>query len=216
MRKFGILVVITLLAAGPAGAALIRVEPDRFPVGVDIRSAFPGVTLSVPNQPSTAIVPEVGTSVFLGGANIATTGEKVFARSPAGDCQISGPAIVDTGKTWSSVCGLLRADFSAKTRFVSIDVIFDDDDIGVLSAFDTAGTLLSQITGAGDGRGPVPFQTLTISRPAADIAYILTGGFAREGSYLDNLRFSVAEPGTVALLGVAFTALGFARRRSQH
>jgi len=73
-----------LLATASGHAALISVEPDSFASGTDIRSAFAGVTLSAPNQPDAAVVPLAGTSAFLSGANIATTGQMVFARDPEG------------------------------------------------------------------------------------------------------------------------------------
>ncbi len=204
------------LLSHPAPASLIQVEPDFFANGTDIRTAFPGVVLSVVSQPDTAVVPAIGTSFFRGGANIATTGEKVFARSPEGNCSLSGGAEVDTAKTWSdfaATCGILRADFSALTDFVSIDVIFDDDDEGFLAAFDSSGVLLSEVHGSGDGRGPIPFLTLTIASSGPAIAFITAGGFNSEGLYLDNLRFNVPEPATQGLIGIALAILTFARRR---
>ena len=86
LRSLVRLAVLFGALSGPASATLILVEPDLYPVGTDIRTAFPGVTLSVVDQPGTAVVPAIGTSVFLGGANISTTGDRVFARSPSGLC----------------------------------------------------------------------------------------------------------------------------------
>ena len=110
-----------------------------------------------------------------------------------------------TAKTWSQIasCGILRADFSALTDFVSIEVIFDDDDIGFIAAFDSTGQLLDQLTGSGDGRGVPPFATLTLTRSTRDIAFVTTGGLNSEGIYLDNLRFEgypVPEPETLCLV----------------
>ena len=72
-------------------------------------------------------------------------------------------AAVDTAKYWegpSAICGILQASFSAPTDLVSIDVIFDDDDTGFLAAYDSAGLLLAEVFGSGDGRGATPFVTL--------------------------------------------------------
>ena len=66
-----------------------------------------------------------------------------------------------------------------------IDLIFDDDDVSFLNAYDGNGNLLESIVASGDGRGPVPFVTAEISRPDFDIAYIVAGGLNREGGLLD-------------------------------
>ena len=197
MRRHLLLAVMSSgLWALSAQASLVQVEPDLFPSGTDIRTAFSGVSLSVFSQPGTAVMPALGTAAFFGGANISTTGDKVFARSPEGNCGLSGPAVVDTAKTWSefTTCGILRADFTSLTDFVSIDVIFDDDDVGFLAAFNSSGTLLEQVFGSGDGRGVTPFVTLTLDRPTRDIAFVTAGGFGSEGIYLDNLQFMECSP----------------------
>ena len=216
MRLRSLLCVAGLAGAlsSPAWASLILVEPDLYAAGTDIRTAFPGVTLSVVERPDAAVVPAIGTSVFLGGSNVSTTGDRVFARSPSGFCGLGQAEAEDTAKTWtpSAVCGTLQATFASPTDFVSIDVIFDDDDRGFLAAYDSMGVLLAEVFGSGDGRGPTPFVTLKIDRPARDIAFVTAGGIVGEGSYLDNLQFSVPEPGTLALVSCALFYMGFRRR----
>jgi hypothetical protein len=61
-----------------AGSTLTTVEPDLFPTGTNLGSRFDGVTLSVLSGHPSVVVSELGTSIFLGGANIATTGQAVF------------------------------------------------------------------------------------------------------------------------------------------
>jgi hypothetical protein len=107
---------------------------------------------------------------------------------------------------------MLKATFSALTDLVVVDAIFDDDDIGVLTAYDSSGQVLQQVTGSGDGRGSVPFATLTIDRATRDIAFVIAGGFNTEGIYLDNLRFDIAPvpvPSSLVLMVVGLGLLGF-------
>ena len=203
-----------------AQAATIMVEPDYFSVGTDIRSVFPGVTLSVQGEPLTQVIVVDGYSTFVG-KNVATTGTKMFGQSPA-----TGSTIPDAEKNWDeNTFGLLRADFASPVDYVRIDLIFDDDDTGFLKAFDAGGNLLATFTGQGDGRGTSspfcppfcsPSVTASITRPTADIAYILAGGVGAEGHYLDNLQVHfVPLPAALWLFGSGLVGLiGFARKRN--
>ena len=209
---------IGTLEFSQAQAATIMVEPDNFAVGVDIRSAFPGVTLSVQGEPSTQVIVVDGYSTFVG-KNVATTGTKMFGQSPATES-----AIPDAEKNWDeSTFGLLRADFASPVDYVQIDLIFDDDDTGFLKAFDAGGNLLATFTGQGDGRGTSspycppfcsPSVTASITRPTADIAYILAGGTGAEGHYLDNLQVhAVPLPSALVLFASGFFPLLFKIRK---
>jgi hypothetical protein len=197
--------------ASAAGAIAVDVEPDRFPVGTDLRTAFPGVVLSVVGEPDTEIRSLTGFSTFLG-RNVATTGTRVFGQFP-GPGPIAPPFELDNSITWSALHGNLRADFSALADRVRIDLIFDDDDVGFLNAYDSSGNLLESVIASGDGRGPVPFVTAEISRPDFDIAYIIAGGFASEGGPLDDLQVRmVPEPASAVILAGAILAARAARR----
>ncbi|MEM7456966.1 MAG: S8 family serine peptidase [Planctomycetota bacterium] len=146
-------------------------EPDDFPDGTILDSSFAGVTLS--ND--------------VGGGNVygatagfgAPTGTIVFAPSVGG---ASG---------WSDFDNELRADFDAPVGFVSIDVGSDDaSDIAFLNAYDSAGNLLATVTSGSVSTGNS--ETISITRPQADIAYIIAAGLGGDITPLDNLVYEVA------------------------
>ena len=92
-------------------------------------------------------------------------------------------------------------------------MIFDDDDVGRMRAFDIGGTLLAAII-TPDLRDT--FLTVSITRPTADIAFVLVGGLNAEAMFLDNLQYNVAsvpEPSTLGLLGAGLLGLFIHRKR---
>lgn len=199
-------VILMFGSAVGARATIITVEPDDFAVGSDLTNAFTGVTLTVEDRPAIKVISRDGFYVF-NGRNLATTGSLVF-----GQDVLQPPN--NTGQDWNEgEYGRLRADFDRPTDFVSIDLAFRDDDILALWAFDVNNDLLDMVQGSGDGRN---FDVLfaSITRPQADIAYILAGGVSREGAVLDNLQFSVIpEPSTLGLFAIGLTGLGVLMRR---
>ncbi len=218
MRFVRSLIIFTFaaLVTVTASAAVISIEPDQFPEGTDLRSAFPGVTLSVTTDPLKQVLAASGLSNF-NGRNLATTGSLVFGNPPP---PVFG---VDPGKVWDETTfGLLRAGFAAPASSVSIDFLFDDDDTGVLRAYDGSGSLLESVSVLGDGRGSssvfcppfcATFATATITRNSADIAYITAGGQQAEALFLDNLKATVVPlPATVFLLPSGLSVLYWLRR----
>jgi hypothetical protein len=186
-------------------ASLVIFDPDNFAVGTLLDDAVIGVSLSVDGLPGSGVQAIDGFSLF-NNRNLTTTGSLVFGQSP--------PHSVDVPYGRDELNGLFRADFDTPTDFVSIDVIFDDDDFGRLLAFDASTNLLATVSVAGDGRGPVPFQTTSITRAGADIAYVLVGGDLGEALALDNFQFNqftVTELGTVPLLAFGVVGVGWAR-----
>ena len=95
-------------------------------------------------------------------------------------------------------------DFSNPANFIAIDFIGGwsfTNDTGRMDVFNSAGTLLESYITSPLAAGSI--ETMTISRPAGDIAWAVAyvpldgGDFGR----LDNLRFMVVpEPGVAVLL----------------
>ena len=90
---------------------------------------------------------------------------------------------------WSAGSAELRADFATPVDVVSIDAGSDDSsDVSILEAYDAGSNLLASVTSAGLVSGQS--QTLSITRPTADIAYIVAYGAGGDISPLDNLQFT--------------------------
>ncbi len=176
-----------VLSPYSASAAVFNVEPDDFTIGTVIDNRFPGVTLSVDGHPASNVQVLDGFSTF-NGKNIATTGTSVFGSLPVFPTPSSPQA-------WAEGEGLLRADFHVWATSVSIDLIFTDDDVGVLRAYNLAGDLLEEVSLSGDGRPDAlpDYATAIILRPVGDIAYVTAGSPAGSGDsiFLDNLTVSI-------------------------
>jgi len=192
MKRLAIF-LFSLLVISESQAASIPIEPDNYAENTDLTNVYPGVTLSVDGRPDATVVSINGYDAF-NDRNLATTGSLVFGYTPV-IAHATGE-----GKVWDeNEYGLLRADFSAATNFVSVDLIYDDDDAGVIYALDSSDNLLASVTAQGDGRGSAspfcppycdPFSTVSISRDRCDISYILVGGINSEALFLDNLQYN--------------------------
>ncbi len=147
---------------GYIGQTTSGVEPDDYPAGAALTNAVPGIRLTALGG-SGAVTSQ--TSQF------TSTGTKGFANG--------------TDTYWSDTV-FLRADFASPVSSVSIDLVPDDsEDPGFLRAYNSAGTLLQDLE---TGIPPYPgFLTMTISRPTADIAYIIAGGQSGQVMLLDHL-----------------------------
>jgi len=167
--------------AAPANAQqLVTVEPDDYGNGAVISTAVPGVRLSVEGR--SASDPEITTIAL--GLGRASTGDLVF-----GYHRVGGVG----GFTWrddSVTQAFFVAEFDAPTAFVAIDVVRafgpgESTDPAILTAFDAAGNPLETVQTAG---GVADFETVLVSRPAADIRAIRVTGLAYT-IVLDHLRF---------------------------
>ena len=181
------LAMVSFIYSLGTSAATAYIEPDYFSSGTDIRTAYPGVVLSVQGRLDSGVFAVDGYSGF-NNRNLATTGSMVFGNTPV-------PSSIPSGKVWDGgIFGLLRADFNQTTNYVQIDLLFDDDDTGGLWAYDASGNLLESVFALGDGRGATggycpPFcdttARISISRLQNDIAYITAGGIYGEALFLD-------------------------------
>ncbi|MEM8678355.1 MAG: S8 family serine peptidase [Planctomycetota bacterium] len=144
------------------------IEPDAYNSGDVLNNVQSGVTLS--NNVG-------GGSVFAATASFgAPTGSLVLAPGPT------------SAAGWSDDADEFRADFDTPTSFVSIDVGSDDSsDVAFLRAYASDGTLLDEVVSGSVSTGGS--QTISISRPSADIAYIISAGLGTDITPLDNLVY---------------------------
>ena len=148
-------------------------EPDGFAAETNISSSFTGLTLSN----------NVGAgSIYAASASYgAPTGANVFA---PGATAANGFRAGDDE---------LRADFSVLQSTVSIDVGSDDaSDVAWLRAYDASNNLLSEVVSGSVASGEK--ETITISRPTAEIAYVIAAGKGTDITPLDNLVYQISDP----------------------
>ena len=116
---------------------------------------------------------------------------------------------------------VMLMEFTSLTDFVQIEGAFWAQDDTYLIAFDDAFSLV------GFGSGPFDLPRCSyLVEPVHDycrtspsirtdserIRYVIAGGWSN-GTSLDNLVFSVPEPGTLALLSLGLAGFGLSRRR---
>ena len=146
----------------------VSAEPDTVAAETVIDNTFAGVTLSE-NVASG--------SIYAAAAGFgAPTGSNVFAPTATGANGFRGGD------------NEFRADFATLQSFVSIDVGSDDaSDVAWLRAYDSSGTLLAEVTSGSVASGGS--ETIFISRPSADIAYVIAAGLGGDITPLDNLVY---------------------------
>jgi hypothetical protein len=146
-------------------------EPDNYASGTILNTIKPGITLQTTSGGNVFAAPALG--------GYESTG--VLAFSPS-----SGAG------GWGSIG--LRVNFATPTDFVSLDAISDDShDLGRLQAFNSSGVLIATYNTGALGTGAI--ETMTITRPTADIAYVIASGVAPEALNFDNLHYGSSEPG---------------------
>jgi hypothetical protein len=190
MRSCTASLVALALVAGATAETVV--EPDAFPAGTDISTAFPGVVLSTVNSVAgdTRVFATAPTRSYW-----ASTGTLVFGHV--------GPYaehwVVDTSEAFSY--GALRATFNPPAASVTLDLVGNDSsDFGLVSAYDPSGALLTALETSELAAGAV--ETLTLSWPLG-IGYVIAGGAGADTVSLDQLRFvPVPEPAALALLAV--------------
>ncbi|MCY2989561.1 MAG: dockerin type I domain-containing protein [Planctomycetota bacterium] len=173
--------VSLLDASGQPLATPGRVEPDDYAAGTLLNgpSGHPQVTL-------TAIGGDTDGQVQATTRTFSSTGSEVFALHSYTS---------DWTSSWTDDSRQLKAQFSTPVSKVQIDAIGTRaDSYGRLEAYDASGKLLARYTTPALGAGAV--QTMVISRPMADIAYVIARGHKSSlatnvvaSIHLDNLRF---------------------------
>ncbi|MBX9585111.1 MAG: hypothetical protein K2X87_32800 [Gemmataceae bacterium] len=155
------------------------VEPDDFAFGDELTNAVNGVTLTEEKHLGDSIIFGRSIAASQGGRGSSSTGERSFGRA---------------GIDWFDEGGRLRMDFYRPVQSISIDFIAGGlvDYFGRIDAFAADGTLLSTFRSNGI-RDAV--TTLTINRPAADIAYATAYSDPAGSPFglFDNLRFTRPE-----------------------
>jgi hypothetical protein len=197
--------LLFLTLAGPLKAGVITVEPDDFLPGTNISTSGQGVVIREATD-AAVVLGDVEAQTI----PAASTGSQGFGRIGAAESWFFG----SLGGSVNPPGRAFLALFDEFTDFVALDFINNDtSDVGILRAYDGAGSLLttlttSVLTGAG------AFETLTLTRATADVAYILAAGSdsRNDDIDLDNLRFnapsaSIPGPPTFALLLLGFAAI---------
>jgi hypothetical protein len=196
-----------VVALAPSAARAVVIEPDDYPAGTTLTNINPSVRLvtQTPIGPDTFDVTSAeGDSAI---NDLSPTGTRVFAH-------VGIPFFLDSRK--------LRAEFNGVTSSVSFAFAGSSTtaqgDVGRLEAYGAGGQLL-----AFDETAPLPagqFETLSIARPATDIAYTLAytsvGSFGRFDAMTFAQPVPVPEPtGGVAIVVMASVAVAAAGSRQR-
>jgi hypothetical protein len=194
---------LLLLATASATAQLISIEPDNYTNGTILDHVVPQVSLFTVDRTDTSYLFDV--TAQTDPAGYAPTGQRVFAQA---------------GVYFWNNDRRLRMDFAGTASFVSIAFAGGDlftNDVAQLDAFNSTGVLLaSYVT---QPRAPGSVETMSISRPAGDIAWAVAYLPLGDGSFgrLDNLQFTlVPEPSSLGLMTAALIGSFILRRRLQN
>lgn len=159
-----------------------QVEPDDFSQGTVVQNLTPGVTLTVTGDNNAQFPEDTIRVTVVDDPAHRSTGTRVFAHSDI--------SFFETNRR-------LRIDFYEPARSLSIDIIGASltPTVGRLRIYNAAGVELDTLTTAPLADGQV--ATMTLTRPAADIAYAVAYSEPGTGNSpfgrLDNLRFSQPE-----------------------
>lgn len=201
----GIYLGALLIATGFATrseAELVTASPSAFGSGTIVSAAYEGVTLSHAQGALDTDGPVITVPLHL----ISSFSGPIYAEGTR--FAHSGGAIWSAGPCCNDFT-VLRADFSRLTSYVSMLFLPNDNDSGILQAYDAQHNLISEKVLI----STAPF-TLEIETPTAMIAYALaTFGDTGELGYLTFDVAPVPVPASLALAGLPFLML--VRRKAQ-
>lgn len=163
---------VQLLDANGAALGLQKsFEPDDYPGQTDLRTVSPLVTFA-------ALGASVDGKVGVDDSEFASTAFKVFQNNDV---------YYGWSSSWSQFVQL-KATFATPVSTVQLDAIGDSaGDYGRLEAYNAQGQLLSRYTTKRLNAGAV--ESMVLTRPVADIAYVLAKGHVSTTVQFDNLRF---------------------------
>ena len=199
-RICNLLSCVVLLVA-PCQAQVIAIEPDDYVAGTVLDQLFPALTLRTANAANEAMPFFPVTAVNENFSGYAPTGTKVFGNA----------GINFWNDNWR-----LRLDFSQPADFISLKFgggNYFQGETAQLDVFSSSGSLLASYIS--QPRLPGSFETLSVSRPAGDIAWAVaylppgSGSFGR----FDQLQYSVVPEPTLGAFLIAVSGLWFASRR---
>ncbi|MCA9129320.1 MAG: hypothetical protein KDB22_19675 [Planctomycetales bacterium] len=171
-----------------AGAALAlrdSIEPDDYPSGQLASNFSPDLVI---NSVGTDADGKVG--VF--DDNFVSTGTKNFRGFSRGSSSYLA--------TWTDSTRMMQVTFSVPTSVVEIDAIgANTASFGRLEAFNSSGELIARYTSGELTTGQV--ETMKVSRPTNDIAFVNIGGHASTSVRLDNLKYGPETTTTTNSLG---------------
>lgn len=185
-------------------AQLITIEPDNFTAGTTLDHLFPPLTLVTADAANNPMPFFPVTAVVENFSGYAPTGTKVFGNA----------GINFWNNNWR-----LRLNFAQPADFIALAFgggNFSQGETARLDAFNSSGLLLASYISQPRIGGS--FETLSLSRPAGDIAWAVaylppdSGSFGR----FDHLQFSVVpEPSLFAFTALAVGALALRRERAK-
>jgi hypothetical protein len=187
-----------------SAAQLSLIEPDDYAAGTVLDHLFPPLTLVTADANNSPMPFFPVTAVTENFPGYAPTGTKVFGNA----------GINFWNHNWR-----LRLDFAQPANFLSLEFgggNFAQGETARLDAFNQSGQLLASYVSQPRLGGS--FETLSISRPAGDIAWAVAylppdgGSFGR----FDRLQFSVVpEPASSSLLVLSAGAWTLRRGRNR-